>query len=151
MVYKVALHITSCPYCNHTLSRSYNRITGGFGMKYARCPKCKGIYRTGKMLYSDLSPKEQENDGDSVIRVMLILFPLFAIAFIVAYFTVSEIAVCISCFLLFSIFITLISYFQRQKITLRKYQFLKEKDPELYQLEYAESVRIIRSRRRNEK
>lgn len=149
MVYKITLHITSCPYCNHTISRSYNR-TGGFGMKYARCPKCKGIYRTGKMLYSDLSPKDQENDGDSVIRVMLIFFPLFLLALIVAYFTVSEIAVGISCCLLFSILVTLIPYFQRQKITLKKYQFLKEKDPELYQLEYAETVRIIRSRRMNE-
>ena len=52
--------VYKCPKCNKKLGRDNDMNSRDFGKKFIRCPKCKNILRTDKMLFSDLTQEDQE-------------------------------------------------------------------------------------------
>lgn len=146
MVYKIPPTYTNiCPYCRNELSNAPLR-GDRWGPKYGRCEHCKKIYRTGKKLYSDLPPEEKAADK----RKMRITAISAALVMLLAYAICAITAWAMMAVLVFAAFVTLIvtgaSYFVKNSRTLKHYDYLKTKDPELYQLEYAESMRIMQKR-----
>lgn len=142
MVYKIEICTNKCPYCGTTISKEY----GGrsmWGPKFGRCPNCKNIFRTNKKLYSDISQAERDKDRKDFIQAISITIPLFFISLIVTILTGWDLFGLLSFFFFMGILICIISYFQKRKIVLSKYSRLKKSDPELYQLEYEETVKLL--------
>ena len=145
MVRKITTYTSTCPYCRSILSSGYF-FEERWGLKFGRCNHCKKIYRTGKQLYSDLSPEEIADDKQkmrmtamSAALVMLLSYAICAIAAwsVMVLLIVASFIVIVA---------TGVSYIEKSKHTLQHYEWLKTKDPELYQLEYAESMRIMQKR-----
>ena len=145
MVHKIKICTSTCPYCGNPVSRDYHGPEK-WGLKYGRCNNCKMIFRTGKKLYSDLSPEEREADKKELTQGLKITIPVFLISLAVTCATGWELLGLIVFFsFLFSV-IFVSAHLSKARETLMKYDYLKTKDPELYQLEYAESMRIIQKR-----
>ena len=145
MVHKINVYTRSCPYCNSSISKEYYS-PDKWGLKYGRCSKCKGIFKTGKQLYSDLSPKEKRADKEEVFQALKIIVPIFLITFVVACITGWELVGLLAFMAFVGILAVTLSYHRKTKFTLKKYNYLKETDPELYRLEYAESMRILKEK-----
>ena len=76
--------VFKCPKCNKRLGGEDNLNRRDFGKKFIRCPKCKNVCRSGKILFSDLTQEDQEKYKTKKKRtiktiaiVMVILFVLF--------------------------------------------------------------------------
>ena len=145
MVHKINIYTRSCPYCNSAISKEYYGPEK-WGLKYGRCTKCKGIFKTGKQLYSDLSPEEIMADKKEVIQVLKIVVPILLISFVVACVTGCALGGLIAFISFIMSLVVTLSYHEKTKCTLQKYDWLKKTDPELYQIEYAESMRIMKDR-----
>ena len=138
---KITVCTTRCPYCGKKISKEY----GGrevWGPKYGRCPNCKGIFKTGMKLYSDISPEEREKDKKEVVHAIAFFIPAFVISVVVAVLTGWELVGLLAFFFFMGIILSVVPHFQRMRITLKKYRRLQHTDPELYQLEYEESLRL---------
>ncbi len=68
MVYKFSF----CPHCGKKINIQNNIIGGVYSdyidLPYKKCPYCNEVYSTGKKLYSDMNPKEQEKINNLMIR-----------------------------------------------------------------------------------
>ena len=142
MVYKIKVCTSSCPYCGATISKEYYG-PDVWGPKFGRCPSCKNVFRTGKKLYSDISQAERDKDRKEFIQAISITIPLFFISLLVTIFTGWELVGLLSFFFFMGTLIFVVSHFQKRKIVLSKYAYLKKSDPELYQLEYNETVKLL--------
>ena len=142
MVHKISVCTSSCPYCNTTISKEYNG-SSAWGPKFGRCPKCHKIFKTNKKLYSDTSKAERDSDRKEFLQVIPILIPLFIVSLLITIFTGWALMGLIAFASGMSVFVITISYNSRNKMVLSKYIDLKESDPELYQLEYDETIRLI--------
>ena len=142
MVYKIRVCTSSCPYCGATISKEYYG-PGVWGPKFGRCPNCKNIFRTGKKLYSDISQAERDKDRKEFIQAISITIPLFFISLIVTILTGWELVGLLCFFFFMGTLICIIPHFQKRKIVLSKYAYLKKSDPELYQLEYNETIKLL--------
>lgn len=145
MVHKIPVYTHSCPHCGKTISKDYY-APEKWGLKYGRCTKCKGIFKTGKRLYSDLSPEEKMADKKEVVQALKILAPIFLISFVIACVTGWELVGLVALISFIGILVVTLSYHGRTKATLKTYTWLKKKDPELYRMECAESMRILKDR-----
>lgn len=142
MIYKINIYSRKCPYCGKDLNKEYY-APEIWGMKYGRCPYCKTIFSTGKRLYSDVSPEERKKEKKDTINMGLILTSLFIISVLTTIFTGWELMGVFAFLLFISSICAIASYLSKSKETLDKYRYLKEKDPELYKLEYEESMKIL--------
>jgi hypothetical protein len=146
MTYKFTIHTSRCPYCGEIISSGYDG-PAEWGLKYGRCDECNGIYKTGKKLYSDLSPEQQKEDKDKFIHLMIVAILIHLVSFLVLYVAVSDLVVGIWFISFVVILAKTISYCKRTNQTLTKYRRLQRTDPELYWLEYAESMKIMNERK----
>ena len=142
MVYKIKICTSSCPYCGATISKEYYGHSV-WGPKFGRCPKCKNIFRTRKKLYSDIPIEERKKDRKEFFQGITITIPLFLVSLIITIFTGWELVGLLTFFAILGTMIFCISYFSKTKIVLSKYSKLKIRDPELYELEYNESLRLV--------
>ena len=142
MVYKIKICTTTCPYCGMTISKDYYG-PGTWGPKFGRCPRCKNIFKTNKRLYSDVSQAERAKDRKEFLQGIAITIPSFFVSLLITIFTGWELVGFITFFTFLCTIILCIGYFTRTKFVLSKYSHLKTSDPELFQLEYNESMRLV--------
>lgn len=116
-------------------------------MKFGRCYNCRGIYRTGKKLYSDTPERYRKEDRAKFVKHIKISIVSFLVALLMACIT-KWVFLGVIAFGLFAwAFVESLMYYDRRKMTLRKFEYLKNRDPELYRLEYEESMRIASTTR----
>lgn len=142
MIYKIKVCTSSCPYCGTVISKEYYG-PGAWGPKFGRCPKCKNIFQTRKRLYSDVSQSERKKDRKEFLQGIAITIPLFVISLIITIFTGWELVGLVAFFALLGTIAFCSAYFSKTRVLLSKYSYLKTKDPELYQLEYDESIKLV--------
>lgn len=145
MVYKIKICTSSCPYCRTTISKEYYG-PGIWGPKFGRCPRCKNIFKTNKRLYSDISQDERIKDRKEFLQGIAITIPLFLISLLTAIFTGWVLVGLLAFFAFLCTIILCCAYFSKTRFVLSKYSHLKTSDPELFQLEYSESLRLVGGR-----
>lgn len=116
---------------------------GVWGQKFDRCPKCQKIFQTGRKLYSDISQKERAADRKEFVKSISITFSFFLVSLLVTILTGWELIGVIAFLSFVGMFVIVISHVNKCQKTLGKYDYLKTRDPELYQLEYNESLKLM--------
>lgn len=142
MVYKIKICTSTCPYCGATISREYYGPSI-WGPKFGRCPRCKNIFKTNKRLYSDVPKEERDTDRKEFLQGVAITIPLFLVSLLITIFTGWELVGLLAFFALLGTIIFCSVYFSKTRIVMSKYSHLKTSDPELFQLEYNESMRLV--------
>ena len=145
MVYKIKICTSSCPYCGTTISKEYYGPSI-WGPKFGRCQRCKNIFKTNKRLYSDISQDERAKDRKEFLQGIAITIPLFLLSLLTTIFTGWELVGLLAFFAFLCTIILCCTYFSKTKTVLSKYSHLKMSDPELFQLEYGESLRLVGGR-----
>ena len=145
MTYKIRICTSSCPYCGATVGKEYHS-SSPYGLKFGRCPNCKKIFKTGKMLYSDISQENRDEERKGIFQFISVTIPLFILSVFITIYTGWALVGLLGFFLFMPTVLSIFAHFQNRSILLSKYSRLKNTDPELYQLEYSESLKYSEGR-----
>ena len=149
MIVHVPITVTEkhCPYCDTFLETASSSVST-YGRKFRRCKNCKKIYKTGRFLFSDLSPSQIKSIKEETfqkLRIWAIVILTTCIIMVISGEVLLSVVLSIA--LYFEAHIAHI-YFRDKKRTLDK---LKGKDKELLDVEIRESERIQEAYRTKKK
>lgn len=102
------------------------------------------------MLYSDLSYEDRMGDRKEFLRIIAITIPLFILTLIITIYTGWELVGVLAFLSFVFTVIASVSQFSRTQHVLSKYSRLATTDPELFQLEYDESLKLVDGQSINE-
>lgn len=139
MIKKVRVTKYSCPNCHKKLGEQWGENGSRFGPKFARCHHCGYIYRTGQILFSDLTKEEIESINATAIKMYAYLIPIFLVSLCIAIMTGFELVGLIAFMSAVLLIWFSISEFNERTKTMK---CVNKRDKELYELEKAESELI---------
>lgn len=142
---KIKIYRQSCPYCKKVLRQDWgSRNTDG--LPFLRCPYCEKIYRTGMSLPVPKDSDALLSDAKFAATTCACSLPVFFISMLISisYESIfAELVAVLSFFYLVISIILLFSSLFPQKKSSDPYIKLRVSDPELYQLNYREIIRVF--------